>query len=994
MIIPSNAVSTYDPNVALAFAGKHWSDGIGLCAEFVSRCLNAGGCESFNKSCTLLVDILRKRTDCKEYTIPVNPDRTVSIRDHQNKIAPGDPLFFHCSYQKNYQHAALCNGMDKNGLLKVYAHNPANDGSRAIRYGYFCPECGQQSIDYITVFHFEPTPPELTAWMSDREEGSRTDQFLTGEQYYLCYALREEGSGRLYDSYGSRDYKVSVEVYQPDNSLLCAYTYRNDRNWLSVRFPEAGRYRYRVTVNGEFSDAVTGSFEVKACPMTLTAESVQEKLSLDKQPSKTVALRVAGFHADPFSVKLSETTDGAFSAALDSFDRSAVKLTISARAVGQGSVTVSLFDALTSEKLATETINITVTGTEATVFYHGNGGTEAPPSQRAFRGEGVLLTTREPKGKAFPVRFDANGGESFASEKRYVQSFRAWNTEPDGTGTSYLGGEYCRVNAPMTLYAQYDRCFLGDEVAGKDGWRFLGWYDSPEYDSYGAPIGTYYAPGTEITRELTLYAMWSASEDLLFGDLNFDGVIAETDRMKMLACMDGESEADQLSAFLGDLDADGDVDQDDASLLEDLLGGTIPQEALPAHQAQKQILVEGGLRTEPSYGKRLDPDGLALRIAYAEDIVYSLTDQLTVTGFDPYRIGEQTLTVSFGQFSAEYPITVPAPEYLLTLDAGAGNVPNRQLRVTYGRAIGELPLPVRAGYTFLGWSFDGLGTQYISKETVYSASESRTAYACWKSGCSESSHAYEAVITAPTCTQAGYTEYTCTVCGDSHREQEGVPLDHRFAEGYCFLCGQADRSYIHGMCDGAVNCPSAVFADRLKPSHWAHAGIDFCIANGLLVGDSATTFSPDRTMTRAMLVTVLYRMEGKPAITAANPFADVKADTWYTDAVIWAAENGIVNGMEPNRFCPNHDITREQIATIFYRYASYKSYDTVYSENLKDYPDADRVSRWAYDALCWATDAGLINGIGRQGGSYLAPRESAARAQAAVILTRFINHVS
>lgn len=990
--VQANAAGTYNPNAALAFAAEHCNDGKGLCAEFVSRCLNAGGCDSFSTSCTALVGQLRKRTDCTEHTIPVNPNKSVTIKDRLDEIAPGDPLFFHCSFQNNYQHALLCNGMDKDGLLKAYAHNTANDGSRAIYYNYLCPECRHPSIDYVTVFHFETDPPTLTGWMSESKLGDESNQFLTGNRYYLCYKLYDEESGKLYDSYGGAAYKVSMEVYRPDNSILCSYSFRNDTNWLSVCFPTAGTYRYQITVNGDFSDTISGSMEVKESMMTLSAQSAQEELKLTEQPSKTIELTVAGFHSNPLSVKKSEISNGAFSATLDSFDKQTVRLTVSAQAVGQGSITVSLFDALTSEKLATEMIDVTVTGSETAISYHANGGTGAPLPQKAYCGESVFLSTEKPEGKSYEVLFDANGGEMSDSTKRCFQNFTSWNTKADGTGETYLSGEYCRVNAPIMLFAQYDRCVLGDEVVPiKEGCRFIGWYDSPEYDCFGAPLGNYYAPGAEITQDLTLYAMWSASSAIVFGDLNFDGVISDTDLMKMTACVDEEIELDQTDAFLADIDADGDIDQDDASLLESLLDGSIKQEDLPAYQTQKQLQVEGIQETELPYGSAPDTDALAFRIDYGDDIGYSVSEGLTVTGFDPYQIGHQTLTVSFGQFSAECSVTVLPPDYLLNFDAGDGTVSDRQRRVTYGSVIGELPIPVRAGYIFLGWSFDESGTEYISKDTVYSDFESRTVYACWESGCSENSHAYEAVIVAPTCTQKGYTEHICTVCGASDCGAYVDTLVHSFAEGFCSLCGQKDQSYVPGMCDGGANCPGAVFEDDPAPNNWAHIGIDFCISNGLFFGESATSFSPNKTMTRAMLVTVLYRLEGTPAVTAENPFVDVEDGTWYSEAVVWAAENGIVTGAEHNLFYPEDDISREQIAAIFYRYASFKTYDTSFSGDLKSYPDEAEVSAWAYEPLCWATEVGLINGSGRAGESYLEPQQSATRAQVAAMFMRFIN---
>lgn len=988
--VQANAAGTYNPSVALAFAAEHWNDGIGLCAEFVSRCLNAGGCDSFSKSCTALVGLLRQRTDCTEYTIPVNPNKSVTIKDRLDQIAPGDPLFFHCSFQNNYQHALLCNGMDENGLLKAYAHNTANDGSHAVYYNYLCPECRHASIDYVTVFHFETVPPTLAGWMSESKLGNETEKFFTGNRYYLCYKLYNEKTGALYESNSA--YKVAMEIYRPDNTVLCSYSFRNNTNWLSVCFPTAGTYRYRIVLSGNYPDTITGEIEVKDSAMKLSAKSTREELSLTEQPSKTIKLKAAGFHSNPLAVKISETTGNAVSTALDSFDKQTVSLTVSAQAVGQGSVTVSLYDAVTSEQLASETIDITVTGTEAAVSYDANSGSGAPSVQKAHCGEGIFLSAEKPEGKTFEVRFDANGGELPEHSGLYSQHFTAWNTKADGTGDTYLSGEYCEVTAPLALFAQYDRCVLGeDAVPTKEGCRFIGWFDSAEYDIFGAPLGNYYAPGTEITKDLTLYAMWSESETSLFGDLNYNGVISEADLQKMTAFAEGTMEADRTDAFLGDIDADGDVDQEDTVLLESLLDGTITQEDLPAYQASKQIQASSSNKTELPYGKALETDGLTLQIGYSDEIAYSVSERLTVTGFDPYQIGAQTLTVSFGQFSAEWSVTVLPPVCLLNFDACGGTVSEKQRRVTSGSAIGELPIPVKAGNTFLGWSFDAFGTEFISKDSVFSDVESRTAYACWESGCSESAHAYEAAVVAPTCTQEGYTENICTACSDSYREKGAEMLNHRFAEGFCSLCGQRDLNYTPGVCGGGDSCPGGAFVDYPLSSDWAHNGIDFCISNGLFLGESDTKFAPNRTMTRAMLVTVLYRLEGTPAVTTEDLFDDVTEGTWYTEAVVWAAENGIVNGAENNLFYPENDISREQLAAIFYRYASYKEYDTSFSVDLSGFPDEEKVSDWAYEALCWATEVGLVNGNGYADGSYLEPQNGATRAQVAAIFMRFVN---
>lgn len=259
-------------------------------------------------------------------------------------------------------------------------------------------------------------------------------------------------------------------------------------------------------------------------------------------------------------------------------------------------------------------------------------------------------------------------------------------------------------------------------------------------------------------------------------------------------------------------------------------------------------------------------------------------------------------------------------------------------------------------------------------------------------------HSYTEVVTPPTCTQRGYTTHTCT-CGDSYIDSYVNALGHVDAnpkDEKCDRCGAAMGTPIDPdkPCDGGASCPGKSFTDMPKPNNWAHAGIDFCVENGLFAGTSATTFSPDGNMTRAMLVTVLYRLEGQPAVTASNPFSDVANDQWFTNAIIWAADKGVVSGVGGGKFNPDGNITREQIATIMYRYAEYKSYDVSATADLKPFPDETDVSAWAYKALAWANAEGLVSGVGANGTSYLQPLGNATRAQVAAILMRYVKNIA
>ena len=183
-----------------------------------------------------------------------------------------------------------------------------------------------------------------------------------------------------------------------------------------------------------------------------------------------------------------------------------------------------------------------------------------------------------------------------------------------------------------------------------------------------------------------------------------------------------------------------------------------------------------------------------------------------------------------------------------------------------------------------------------------------------------------------------------------------------------------------------AGCPSTNFTD-VEENGWYHTGVDFMVKNGFMNGVADDEFDVNGSLTRAQLVTILYRIAGEPESTATNPFADVADGQWYTDAVIWAAENGIVKGVNTTTFAPNDQITREQIATILFRYAKAEKVEG----KLAGFPDAEKVSDYAADAMAWAVEQGLINGISESDGkTYLAPQETATRAQIAVILMRYL----
>ena len=171
---------------------------------------------------------------------------------------------------------------------------------------------------------------------------------------------------------------------------------------------------------------------------------------------------------------------------------------------------------------------------------------------------------------------------------------------------------------------------------------------------------------------------------------------------------------------------------------------------------------------------------------------------------------------------------------------------------------------------------------------------------------------------------------------------------------------------------------------------WFYNDVLFVYEEGLFAGTSDTTFSPNAAMTRAMLVTVLYRLEGEPAVSGRSGFSDVTFNSYYEDAVTWAADNGIVNGTSITTFSPNANVTREQMAAILYRYAQHKKYNTAASSGLNGFTDHASVSGYAAASLEWAVAEKLVNGSAGK----LMPTGNATRAQVAAILHRFVENVA
>ena len=184
--------------------------------------------------------------------------------------------------------------------------------------------------------------------------------------------------------------------------------------------------------------------------------------------------------------------------------------------------------------------------------------------------------------------------------------------------------------------------------------------------------------------------------------------------------------------------------------------------------------------------------------------------------------------------------------------------------------------------------------------------------------------------------------------------------------------------------------PETITFSDVKESDWFYKGVSYVVENGMMNGVGDNQFAPNAPLTREMLAVVLYNMEKQPESTGVNPFADVKADMWYTDAIVWANANGIVAGYDDSTFGLGDSITREQLAAILYRYAQLKGYDVTEKADLTGYTDSTSISSYAVEAMQWANANGIVNGMTE---TTLVPQGTATRAQVATMLMNFCENV-
>ena len=343
-----------------------------------------------------------------------------------------------------------------------------------------------------------------------------------------------------------------------------------------------------------------------------------------------------------------------------------------------------------------------------------------------------------------------------------------------------------------------------------------------------------------------------------------------------------------------------------------------------------------------------------------------------------------------------------AKQFTITFDYGDGTKKTVEL---WEGAETTLPTLNDRGYNhFVGWS-DQAGNHYNGGQTV-KITVDMTFTAQWtyippanpNYQIAIGDFANGTVTANPSAAKAGAT-VTLTATPDEGYALGTLTVTDRFGDAVR-VTEQANGTYTFTMPNGQVTV-TATFVETEGPvdepfvdvaeGDWFYDAVVYAYQNELMDGVGGNRFAPNSETTRAQLVTILYRLEGEPAVSGDLPFTDVEAGIWYTDAILWAAQNNIVNGVSDTEFAPGDDLTRQQLVTILYRYAESKGYDVSASADLSGYPDAGQVQTYAQPAMAWAVAENIIQGM--EDGT-LKPAGNASRAQIATILMRFCEDVA
>lgn len=390
-------------------------------------------------------------------------------------------------------------------------------------------------------------------------------------------------------------------------------------------------------------------------------------------------------------------------------------------------------------------------------------------------------------------------------------------------------------------------------------------------------------------------------------------------------------------------------------------------------KAVESISLSGEYKTAYTAGEKLDLSGLTVTVTYNDGTSSEITTGFTTDpGADePLTTADTIVTVTYGGKDAEFAITVTEPD-----EPGTDPDPDPD---EPGTDLDPDPDEPGTDPDWPDWPDRPDRPNYPDDEPVYAPEVDVSGGGSVDVSPSRPEEGDTVIITPEP--DNGYATGDVSV---TDADGDEVDVDRRPDGSYSFVQPKGEVEISVSFVPARLP-----FAD-VSAGSWYYDAVEFVWSNGIMDGVGSGLFAPNQVLTRDMLVTVLWRIDGAPDVSAALPFDDVADGSWYTDAVRWAASNGIVDGTGETSFSPDDKITREQLAVILWRYAGYKSCDTTGGVDLTDFADRGSVSAYALRAMRWAVAERLVTGVADD---TIAPLAGTTRAEAAAVLQRFSENI-
>lgn len=970
------SAANYNASAALAYASAHWDDGVGLCAEFVSNCIKAGGSSCYSSSGSTLYNQLVNSGTGTAYDLAlVKTSGGVSVKasNYSDRLSPGDVVWFYCSGcsdGKPYVHTVLCNGMDDNGYMKAYSHNNKNNGSNRYYYGTTCPYCGG-TISKAVVFHF------------NGNNGGSATTYSPG--IYSIATVSDplnirSGAGSGYSKVGEIPKGTNVTIYETSGTWG-KVTYNGTEGWISLtlctivtKFVDIGSFYGYIIQSTGWKHLENSNHNVQIAANGNDSNDPKQIWHFERQ-SDGLSYKITNMYDNTvLDLHNSGTSDGTN---VETYTSNGGKnqlwyicYTGNACSIISKCGNNLALDCNGGSTAAKTNVQIwTRNGTNAQLFsiydMKNDGKTYSKPAKPAKpvvtipsavekNSDFMLSWSNCPEKNTFDSRsytvkmwnssgkllYTQTGFTNLSQKFRFVDTgvfqfqviavnnrYPDYETASDKVKITVTNekAEYTITynanggsGAPAAQKAKEgESTKLSSTIPTRSGYQFIGWSKSNS-----SSTADYQAGGSiTVTSNITLYAVWQHTHSYNSGVITTAPTCTKTG-VKTYTCTICKSTKTETIAATGH-----------NYELKNAVSATCTASGYTGDQICKNC---GNVKSK---GTTISATGHS----WGNWVV---TKNATETD---QGVETRTCSVCKAQENRSIPTLAHTHKY------------------QFSQTIA--PTCTTAGYDLYCCSCG--------------AEEKRNQK-------SATGHSYELRnAVAATCTTSGYTgDEICKNCGNIKSKGTTISATgHSWGEWIvvtpatylhsgtqtrtCSICGASETQEVSPL--------SSPFVDVQDPNSYCYDAVLWAVENGITNGYDETHFAPDRSCTRAQIVTFLWRAAGSPEpFSNNNPFTDVKDGPYYK-AILWAVENGITKGTTATTFEPNAACTRAQIVTFIYRAAGEPQIQN--STN----PFTDVKGGAYYKAILWAVENGITKGTTA---TTFAPNATCTRGQGVTFLYR------